>query len=77
MQHLKGESSEWQNALPSLQEDFNWQDGDAAYSVSSKAVPRVMNYIYNQEKHHRQMSFEAELEMLEKLAAFNIPAYLL
>ena len=77
MQHLKGESSHWLNAQPVLQEDFNWQDGYAAYSVTSNAVPRVMNYIYNQEKHHRKSTFDEEMARLEQLAAFTIPRHLL
>jgi putative transposase len=73
LQQLKGESSEWQNAVPMLQNDFNWQDGYAAYSVSANMVPKVMNYIYYQERHHKKLSLDAEIDMLDKMASFVIP----
>jgi putative transposase len=46
---------------------FAWQQGYAAFSVSSSNIPAVVKYIRNQESHHRKMSFEEEfVALLEK-----------
>jgi hypothetical protein len=44
--------------------EFSWQEGYAAFSVSSSQVPVVKKYIRNQEEHHRKRSFEAEFVAL-------------
>jgi putative transposase len=35
-------------------DSFSWQSEYAVYSVSESDVPKVMEYIQNQEKHHRK-----------------------
>ena len=32
---------------------FRWQGGYGAFTVSKKFVPRVRDYVLNQEQHHR------------------------
>ena len=46
---------------------FSWQSGYAGFSYSRSHLDRVINYIDNQEKHHRKKTFREEyLEMLKK-----------
>ena len=61
---IKSNSSRWANEEG---HKFAWQEGYAAFSVSSSNVPAVVRYIQNQEAHHRKMSFDAEfLALLKK-----------
>ena len=64
---LKGESSHWINSNDFLKVKFAWQRGFSAFSVSESAVAKIRNYIKNQEKHHRKLSFQEEVERLYKL----------
>ena len=41
--------------------NFAWQDGYGIFSVSSSKVEVVENYIRNQSKHHKKLSFKDEL----------------
>ncbi len=69
IKNLKGESSRWINANNLLAEGkFSWQEGYGAFSVSPPNLERVRNYIYNQEKHHEQMSYDAEMIKLQQVA---------
>jgi putative transposase len=61
---LKTNSSSWMNEH---RRRFAWQDGYGAFSVSESNTEAVVNYIRNQEKHHRRRSFEEEyLEFLKR-----------
>jgi len=60
---VKANSSKWTNEKVSNSK-FGWQRGYGAFSVSHSDVPRVIDYIRNQERHHRTRSFEEELEIL-------------
>jgi putative transposase len=64
-QFLKGGSSKWiHDEFPSLQE-FAWQDGYAAFTVSKSNINQVVTYIANQREHHRKKTFQEEyLEFL-------------
>jgi hypothetical protein len=42
------------------QPSFAWQTGYAAFSVSQSNAPAVVNYICNQDEHHRKVSFQDE-----------------
>ncbi len=64
VQHLKGESAHWINQAELTEEHFAWQKGYYAVSVSPDVVERVRNYIKNQETHHRDLSFEQEIEKM-------------
>jgi hypothetical protein len=55
---------------------FAWQEGYAAFTVSSISRDAVRNYIANQEDHHRVMPFRKELAaMLEKAGVEYDPRY--
>lgn len=59
---LKSSSSGW--AKRQTMGRFAWQAKYGAFTVSESQVGRVRQYIRNQEKHHRAMSFEDEFEAL-------------
>jgi putative transposase len=64
---MKSLSSGWAHrTVPELQ-DFTWQAGYGAFSVSRSRVRRVAAYIRNQEAHHRTRTFEEEfVEFLKR-----------
>jgi REP element-mobilizing transposase RayT len=71
MQDIKGDSSKWINQKGFIKTRFSWQDGYGAFSYSKSHVNQVIDYIKNQEIHHRRRSFiEEYLEFLEK---FEVP----
>jgi putative transposase len=59
---IKGESSFWLNQQKMLTHKFKWQKEYFAVSVSESVLPRVRNYIMNQDEHHRNKSFSEEYE---------------
>ncbi|HMS71267.1 MAG TPA: IS200/IS605 family transposase, partial [Saprospiraceae bacterium] len=77
MQMIKGDSSKWinQNKLTTFK--FSWQEGFGAFSYSKSHVGNVVNYINNQEQHHKKKSFHEEyLEMLKKYEVDFDPNYI-
>lgn len=70
---LKSNSSRW---MSDQGRKFAWQDGYGAFSVSESNTSAVIDYIRNQEKHHRKRSFEEEyLEFLKKHGFKYDPKY--
>jgi putative transposase len=70
---IKSNSSRWANEQG---EKLAWQQGYAAFSVSSSNVPSVTRYIQNQESHHKKMNFDAEfLALLKKHSVEFDPKY--
>ena len=46
---------------------FNWQEGFGAFSYSKSQINYVINYIQNQEKHHKKKTFKEEyIDFLKK-----------
>jgi REP element-mobilizing transposase RayT len=68
---LKGESSFWINKTGLINGHFEWQDEYFAVSVSESLVPKVRNYIANQEEHHRRKRFQVEYDELMNRYGFN------
>ncbi len=60
MQDVKGNSSKWINEKKFLNIKFEWQGGYGAFSYSKSHVDRVINYILNQENHHKKETFREE-----------------
>ena len=64
MRALKASSSKF------IREKFNpifaWQTGFSAFSVDLVSLPRIKQYILNQEKHHQKMNYEKEHNLLLK-----------
>ncbi len=63
---VKANSSKWIHQTFDNMGDFAWQDGYAAFSVSHSGMGRVMDYIRQQDEHHRRLSFDEELIALLK-----------
>ena len=64
---IKANSSKWLNERGSRRGWFGWQPGYVAFTVSPAQVPKVQQYIINQEKIHRRMPFGEEYRrILEK-----------
>jgi len=61
-QLIKGESSYWINSQELTDQKFRWQDDYWAVSVSKSHVESVRKYIFNQEHHHKEISFREEVE---------------
>jgi len=67
---LKGESSHWINSNDIIPQKFAWQEGFGVASVSHSGVQRVRKYIFDQEEHHRKLTYEEEIRKF--LKAFEI-----
>lgn len=67
MQQIKRDSSSWINDNKLTKGKFQWQEGYGAFSYSRSHLPNVIEYIENQELHHRKKSFIQEYkEILQK-----------
>jgi len=64
---IKGESSNWINKNDFISDKFAWQNGFSVFSVSESIVPKVREYIKNQEEHHKKMTYEEEVKKLLKV----------
>jgi REP element-mobilizing transposase RayT len=71
LQHVKGDSSAWINKCNLVRGKFQWQEGYAAFSYSKSQLPAVINYIKNQEIHHKKKTFIEEYK--EFLDLFEVP----
>ncbi len=60
MRELKAGASKWIHETWPRQE-FAWQEGYGAFSVSMSGVAETRAYIRNQEEHHRKLTLAEEL----------------
>ena len=60
MQLIKGGSSKWVHDTFPEHREFRWQEKYGAFGVSVSLLERTREYIRNQEKHHRKMTFNEE-----------------
>ena len=58
---IKANSSKWLHETYPETAGHGWQTGYAAFTVSESMRASVIDYINNQENHHRKMTFEEEL----------------
>ena len=58
---LKAHSSGWIHREFSHMQEFAWQAGYSAFSVSYSGLREVQRYIENQKEHHRTRTFREEL----------------
>ena len=58
--YLKGDSSKWIHEEFADLQDFAWQDGYGAFTVSKSNLDEVIGYIRNQRQHHRKSTFQEE-----------------
>ena len=66
IRELKRDSSKWIKGAKSELGEFHWQSGYGAFSVSPSHVPGLIDYILNQEGHHRHETFQDEFRRLCK-----------
>jgi len=77
LRQVKSDSSEWINKEKLTPSRFRWQEGYGAFSYSKSAIPNLVQYIKNQEAHHRKTTMVEEYTAI--LDEFNIqydPAYI-
>jgi putative transposase len=67
---IKTNSSKWMNEQA---QNFTWQPGYGAFSVSVSKTASVAKYIRDQEKHHRKMTFEQEYNALLRRHGIGMP----
>ncbi len=70
LQDIKGSTSKWINEKKFLNTKFEWQNGYGAFSYSKSHFQSVIDYIANQEDHHKKESFREEY--LKFLRVFEI-----
>ena len=59
---IKASSSKWIKNIGDAYQFFAWQEGYGAFSVSKSNTHAVMDYIMNQEQHHRTYSAQEEFQ---------------
>ncbi|MEW4923074.1 IS200/IS605 family transposase [Algibacter sp. 2305UL17-15] len=57
---IKANASKWINEKRFIAGKFEWQTGFGAFTVSQSQLQHVIDYIKNQEKHHKTKSFKEE-----------------
>jgi REP element-mobilizing transposase RayT len=67
IKELKRQSSAWIKRRSAALDDFEWQGGYGAFSVSRSGRQKVIDYIGTQEAHHRKETFQDEYRRLLKL----------
>ena len=67
---IKTNSSKWIHETFHDMQDFAWQRGYGAFSVSPSNEDRVIGYIKNQKQHHTKVDFREEF--LKFLHRYNI-----
>lgn len=66
IQKIKGHSSKWINKQNNTTTKFQWQEGYGVFTVSASQKPLVIQYVKEQEKHHKKVTFKDELVMFLK-----------
>ena len=76
MQLIKGGSSKWVHDSFPRSQNFGWQEGYGAFSVSVSQMQRTISYINDQKSHHRKRTFQEEfLDFLVKHRIEYDPQY--
>lgn len=70
MRDIKSDSSIFINKKKLTRCHFEWQDGYGAFSYSPWDKDKIINYIRNQEEHHKKVKFLTEYRRM--LEEFNI-----
>ena len=67
---IKANSSRFINENKWINGKFEWQAGFGSFSYSHSQITNVINYIQNQEEHHKKKTFKEEY--VDFLKAFDI-----
>ena len=70
VREIKKESTTFINENKFLLGKFYWQEGYAAFSYAKSHIDNVINYVNNQEVHHKKKSFREEY--IDFLKKFNV-----
>ena len=70
LKDIKESSSRWINNKGMVPGRFSWQAGYGAFSYSHSQIDSIVNYIKNQEQHHKKKTFREEY--LEFLKEFDV-----
>lgn len=60
MYQLKRSSSLWVNQNKLVAGKFSWQEGFGAFSLGKSQLPLIINYIEEQQEHHKKITFSEE-----------------
>ncbi len=66
IKEIKVESNEFINSKKWVKGKFSWQEGYGVFSYSHSHIDRVINYIINQENHHKKSTFRQEYHAMLK-----------
>jgi putative transposase len=66
LEEIKKQSSKWIKTQGMSYSNFYWQDGYGVFSVNPTQINVVVDYIKNQEEHHKTISFQDELRAFLK-----------
>jgi REP element-mobilizing transposase RayT len=66
VEEIKTSSSKWTKTQGAAFANFHWQSGYGGFSVSPADVQEVVEYIEQQEAHHRAVTFQEEYRRLLK-----------
>lgn len=69
--NLKCESSHWINTNKLTGAKFEWQNEFIVLSVSESLLPKVREYVRNQEEQHSKKSFKEEYDIFIKKYGFD------
>ena len=64
MEVVKSNSSKWINENKFTKHKFQWQSGYGAFSYSKCDVDKIIDYVKNQQEHHKTISFQQEIDAL-------------
>jgi hypothetical protein len=64
VEELKTASSKWIKTKGPNYHDFHWQSGYGVFSVSESKRAQVIDYIQNQQEHHKKLTFQDEFRQL-------------
>ena len=70
LRKLKANATGWMHRVFPRLEDFTWQQGYGAFTVSQSNVRKVTEYIARQKQHHQKITFRDEF--IEFLVANEI-----
>lgn len=75
MQEIKSSSSKWMREQCRVK-DFAWQEGYGAFSISQSLISVILQYIANQQEHHKKHDYQEEfLAILKKHQIEYDPRY--
>jgi hypothetical protein len=60
LEEIKRQSSKWIKTKEEAYSNFYWQDEYGIFSVNPSKIEVVVNYINNQEEHHKKKTFQEE-----------------